>query len=41
MQHPEEMYAEFKLADEAGLQLITHAIGDRANRRDSGYVMSG
>ncbi|MGD0647611.1 MAG: amidohydrolase [Acidobacteriaceae bacterium] len=31
MQHPEEMYAEFKLADEAGLQLITHAIGDRAN----------
>jgi predicted amidohydrolase YtcJ len=31
MQHPEEMYAEFKLADRAGLQLITHAIGDRAN----------
>ena len=31
MQHPEEMYAEFKLADQAGLQLITHAIGDRAN----------
>jgi predicted amidohydrolase YtcJ len=31
MQHPEEMYAEFKRADRAGLQLITHAIGDRAN----------
>jgi predicted amidohydrolase YtcJ len=31
MQHPEEMYAEFRLADQAGLQLITHAIGDRAN----------
>jgi predicted amidohydrolase YtcJ len=31
MQHPEEAYAEFKLADQAGLQLITHAIGDRAN----------
>ncbi|MGA7156154.1 MAG: amidohydrolase family protein [Acidobacteriaceae bacterium] len=31
MQHPAEMYAEMKLADEAGLQLITHAIGDRAN----------
>jgi predicted amidohydrolase YtcJ len=25
------MYADFKLADSAGLQLITHAIGDRAN----------
>jgi len=31
MQHPEEMYAEMKLADQAGLQLITHAIGDRGN----------
>jgi predicted amidohydrolase YtcJ len=31
MLHPEHMYAEFKLADQAGLQLITHAIGDRAN----------
>jgi predicted amidohydrolase YtcJ len=31
MQHPEEAYAEFELADRAGLQLITHAIGDRAN----------
>jgi hypothetical protein len=31
MQHPQELYAQFKMADEAGLQLITHAIGDRAN----------
>jgi len=31
MLHEDEMYAGFKLADEAGLQLITHAIGDRAN----------
>jgi hypothetical protein len=31
MLHPDELYAQFKLADEAGLQLITHAIGDRAN----------
>jgi len=31
MQHPEQMYAAMKAADEAGLQLITHAIGDRAN----------
>ena len=31
MQDPDAMYAQFKLADEAGLQLITHAIGDRAN----------
>jgi len=29
--NPEEAYAEFELADRAGLQLITHAIGDRAN----------
>jgi predicted amidohydrolase YtcJ len=31
MQKPEAMYADFKRADQAGLQLITHAIGDRAN----------
>jgi predicted amidohydrolase YtcJ len=31
MLHADEMYAGFKLADRAGLQLITHAIGDRAN----------
>jgi hypothetical protein len=31
MQHPEEMYANYKRADQAGLQLITHAIGDRGN----------
>jgi predicted amidohydrolase YtcJ len=31
MQHPDEIYAAFKLADQSGLQLITHAIGDRAN----------
>jgi predicted amidohydrolase YtcJ len=31
MLHADEMYAGFKLADKAGLQLITHAIGDRAN----------
>jgi predicted amidohydrolase YtcJ len=31
MQDPEKLYAEFKQADQAGLQLITHAIGDRAN----------
>ena len=31
MQHPEEMYAAFKQADQAGLRLITHAIGDRGN----------
>jgi predicted amidohydrolase YtcJ len=31
MLHPDEMYAAFKAADQAGLQLITHAIGDRAN----------
>jgi hypothetical protein len=28
---PGKMYAGFQLADRAGLQLITHAIGDRAN----------
>jgi predicted amidohydrolase YtcJ len=37
MQHPEEAYAEFKLADQAGLQLITHAIGDRANHVVLGF----
>lgn len=31
LRDPEKMYAEFQLADKAGLQLITHAIGDRAN----------
>jgi predicted amidohydrolase YtcJ len=31
MQHPEAMFADYKRADQAGLQLITHAIGDRAN----------
>lgn len=31
MQHSEQMLAAMKAADEAGLQLITHAIGDRAN----------
>jgi predicted amidohydrolase YtcJ len=31
LRNPEQMYADFKLADSAGLQLITHAIGDRAN----------
>jgi len=33
MLHPDQMYAEFKLADQSGLQLITHAIGDRANHQ--------
>jgi predicted amidohydrolase YtcJ len=31
MQDQEKLYQEFKKADQAGLQLITHAIGDRAN----------
>jgi predicted amidohydrolase YtcJ len=31
LRHPEEMYAAMRTADQAGLQLITHAIGDRAN----------
>jgi len=31
LQHPEAMYADMKGADQAGLQLITHAIGTRAN----------
>jgi predicted amidohydrolase YtcJ len=31
LRNPEKMFADFQLADKAGLQLITHAIGDRAN----------
>jgi predicted amidohydrolase YtcJ len=31
MQDEEKLYAAFKAADRAGLQLITHAIGDHAN----------
>lgn len=31
LRDPQKMYAEFLAADRAGLQLITHAIGDRAN----------
>lgn len=31
MQHPKQMFEEMQRADRAGLQLITHAIGDRAN----------
>jgi predicted amidohydrolase YtcJ len=30
--HPEEMFAEMKAADRAGIHLATHAIGDRANK---------
>jgi len=32
LRNPEKMFADFQLADRAGLQLITHAIGDRANQ---------
>jgi predicted amidohydrolase YtcJ len=32
LQHPEQMYADLKGADRAGLQIAIHAIGDRANR---------
>jgi predicted amidohydrolase YtcJ len=32
LQHPEQMYADMKGADKAGLQIAIHAIGDRANR---------
>jgi hypothetical protein len=32
LQHPDEMYADMKGADKAGLQIAIHAIGDRANR---------
>lgn len=31
--NPEKMYANFHLADKAGLQLVTHAIGDKAISR--------
>ena len=31
LRDPQKMFASFQLADKAGLQLITHAIGDRAN----------
>ena len=31
LRNPEKMYADFAAADKDGLQLITHAIGDRAN----------
>jgi predicted amidohydrolase YtcJ len=30
--HPDEMYAQIRDADNAGLQIAIHAIGDRANR---------
>lgn len=32
LQHPDQMYADIKGADKAGLQIAIHAIGDRANR---------
>jgi predicted amidohydrolase YtcJ len=32
LQDPNQMYAEIKGADQAGLQIAIHAIGDRANR---------
>jgi hypothetical protein len=32
LQNPDQMYAEIKDADQAGLQIAIHAIGDRANR---------
>jgi predicted amidohydrolase YtcJ len=32
LQNPTQMYADIKGADQAGLQIIIHAIGDRANR---------
>jgi predicted amidohydrolase YtcJ len=32
LQHPEQMYADINGADNAGLQIAIHAIGDRANR---------
>jgi predicted amidohydrolase YtcJ len=31
LQRPDQMYAEMQGADQAGLQIATHAIGDRAN----------
>jgi hypothetical protein len=30
--HPEQMYADMKAADRAGLHIAVHAIGDRANK---------
>ncbi|WP_158785793.1 amidohydrolase [Granulicella sp. L46] len=30
--HPEEMFADMKAADQAGLHITVHAIGDRANK---------
>jgi predicted amidohydrolase YtcJ len=30
--HPEQMFADMKAADSAGLHIATHAIGDRANK---------
>ncbi|WP_263366589.1 amidohydrolase [Edaphobacter bradus] len=32
LQHADQMYADIKGADQAGLQIAIHAIGDRANR---------
>lgn len=32
LQHPEQMFTDIKGADQAGLQIAIHAIGDRANR---------
>ena len=32
LQNPDQMYAEIKGADQAGLQIAIHAIGDRADR---------
>jgi predicted amidohydrolase YtcJ len=32
LQNPTQMYADIKSADQGGLQIIIHAIGDRANR---------
>jgi hypothetical protein len=32
LQNPTQMYADIKSADQAGLQIAIHAIGDRANR---------
>jgi predicted amidohydrolase YtcJ len=32
LQNPTQMYADIRSADQAGLQIVIHAIGDRANR---------
>jgi predicted amidohydrolase YtcJ len=32
LQHPEQMFTDMRGADQAGLQIAIHAIGDRANR---------